>query len=338
MKKYEIDPLARLIFEAIQQLGRDADSSSLIDRIKRLELGIPAEDEIAFILSWLGKCILIHKLDQNQYPPESVGKLQVPDLFACFVKDDVCVPVLIEVKVSNKTKLSWKESYLNKLKDYSALVSLPILLAWKFYRIWLLVDLNCFVKARTNYHLTFEEAMKHNLMSYMAGDFVYKMMPNVGLHFHIKKESLVSREQIAPSHHEEKWHVRIEKAFFVNSNGKKVPKLHAGLWPLFISAEPVSEERFAKDVIYQSFIIPEESGMHFAHSALPVLLTFFMDTEEKIHWRKHLNEHKFPVDFKTFHEAAKNGLRDSLVRYVIYQQPYSMPQFLENIKKAEQKL
>ena len=112
MKKHEIDPLARLMFEAIQQLGRDADPLSLSDRIKRLELGIPAEDEFAFILSWLGKCILIHKLDQNQYPPESVGKLQVPDLFACFVKDDVSVPVLIEVKVSNKTKLSSDHSPL----------------------------------------------------------------------------------------------------------------------------------------------------------------------------------------------------------------------------------
>ena len=117
-------------------------SKSLIERIKRLELGIPAEDEIAFILSWLGKCILIHKLDQQQYPPESFGKFQVPDLFACFVKDDVRVHVLIEVKVSTKKKLSWKESYLKKLKDYLALVSLPILLAWKFYRLWLLVDLN----------------------------------------------------------------------------------------------------------------------------------------------------------------------------------------------------
>lgn len=336
MKKLDVDSSARLIFEAIQQLGWDAGSSSIIDRIKRLEFGIPAEDEIAFILSWLGKCDLIHKLDQKQYPPESTKTFQVPDLFACFVKDGVRIPVLIEVKASNKNKLSWKESYLNKLKEYSCLVNLPILLAWKFYRIWLLVDINCFLKARTNYHLTFEEAMKHNLMSHMAGDFVYKMESEVGLYFHIKKENLVSREQITPSYHEEKWQVHIEKAFFVNSGGKEVSKLHAGLWPLFISAEPVSEERFEKDIIYQSFVIPEESGMHFAHSALPILLTFFMDAEEKIHWRKHLNDHKFPVDFKTFHEAANIGLKNSFVRYVIYQQPFKIPQFLENIKTAEQ--
>jgi Holliday junction resolvase len=338
MKKLEIDSSARLIFEAIQQLGWDADSSSVIDRIKRLELGIPAEDEIAFILSWLGKCIIIHKLDQKQYPPESGESFQVPDLFACFVKDDVRVPLLIEVKSSNKKKLSWKESYFNKLKSYSSLVGLPIIVAWKFYRIWLLVDIDCFKKAITNYHLTFEEAMKHNLLSHLAGDFVYKMEPNVGLHFHLKKENLVSSEQIDPSYREEKWQVRIEQASFVNSGGKELSTLHAGLWPLFISAEPVSEERFERDIIHQSFVIPEDSGMHFAHSALPILLTFFMDTEEKIHWRKHLNDHKFPVHFKTFYEAASEGLKDNFVRYVIHQQPYKIPQFLEHIKKAERKL
>jgi len=92
MTKLEIDSSARLIFEAIQQLGWDADPSSVIERVKRLDLGIPAEDEIAFILSWLGRCIIIHKLDQKQYPPESTDKFQVPDLFACFVKDDARVP------------------------------------------------------------------------------------------------------------------------------------------------------------------------------------------------------------------------------------------------------
>ena len=335
MTKLEIDSSARLIFEAIQQLGWDADASSVIDRVKRLDLGIPAEDEIAFILSWLGRCIIIHKLDQKQYPPESNDKFQVPDLFACFVKDDARVPVLIEVKSSNKKKLSWKESYFNKLKDYSALMGLPVLVAWKFYRIWSLVHIDCFEKARTNYHLTFGEAMKHNLLSHLAGDFVYKMEPNVGLHFHLKKEELVTSEQITPSYREEKWQVRIEQASFANSDGKELSRLHPGLWPLFISAEPVSEERFENDIIHQSFVIPEDSGMHFAHSALPILLTFFMDTEEKTHWRKHLNDHKFPVHFDTFHEAASAGLKNKFVRYVIYQKPYNIPQFLEQTKKTE---
>ena len=329
MTKLEIDSSARLIYEAVQQLGWDTDVSSIIERVKRLDLGIPAEDEISFILSWLGKCVIVHKLAQEQYPPESTGKFQVPDLFACFIKDDDHVPVLIEVKSSNKKKLSWKQSYLNKLKNYSDLMGLPVLVAWKFYRIWMLVHIDCFVKARTNYHLTFEEAMKHNLLGYLAGDFVYKMEPNVGLHFHMKKEDLISSDQVTPSYREEKWKIRIEKASFVNSKGKELVRLQPGLWPLFISAEPIPEEHFKNDIIHQSFVIPENSGMHFAHSALPILLTLFMDAEEKIHWRKHLNEHEFPVDFRTFYEAASSGLKERIVRNILHVKPFKIPKFLE---------
>lgn len=316
MKKLDIDSSARLLHEAIQQLGWSSDSGSVINRVKRLDLGIPAEDEIAFILSWLGKCSVIHRLNQDQYPPKSGDKYQVPDLLASFVVNGKSFPVLLEVKVSTKKKLSWKENYLNKLKNYSSLIGLPILLAWKFYRLWLLVDLNCFEKARTNYHLSFENAMKHNLMSFLAGDFVYVMQPNVGLHFHIKKERLVSTKQINGSSHEEKWLTRIEKAFFSNSHGNKVSKLPPGLWPLFISAEPISEDRVEDEYIYQSFVISKDSGMHFAHTALPILITFFMDIEDKIHWRKQLDEHNFPVDFKIFREAASKGIKKGFVKYV----------------------
>ncbi len=336
MKKIDIDSSARLIHEAIQQLGWGTDSESLINRVKRLDLGIPAEDEIAFILSWLGKCSIVHKLDQNQFPPKSSDKYQVPDLFACFITNDVTRPVLIEVKSSTQKTLSWKESYLGKLKNYSALAGIPILLAWKFYRLWMLVDLNCFKKARTNYHLPFEEAMKHNLMSCLAGDFAYVMKPKVGLHFHLKKERLISKKQIDSSSLEEQWVIRIEKAFFVNSEGNEMAKLPPGLWPLFISAEPISEDRFEGDYIYQSFVISEDSGMHFAHVSLPILLDFFMDVEDKIHWRKHLTEHKFPVGFEIFKEAASTGIKEGFVKYVLYQQPSEIPRFLKNLDIAEQ--
>lgn len=337
MKKLDVNSSARLIYEAIQQLGWATDSDSLINRVKRLDLGIPAEDEISFILSWLGKCSIIHKLDQKQYPPKSKDKYQVPDLLVSFVVNGGSFPVLLEVKISKKNKLSWKGNYLDKLKNYSLLTGLPILLAWKYYSLWSLVDLNCFEKARTNYHLSFENAMKHNLMSFLAGDFVYVMQPNVGLHFHFKKERLVSKKQINDSSREEKWLTRIEQAFFANAHGNKVSKLPPGLWPLFISAEPIPEDRVEDEYIYQSFIIPKDSGMHFAHTALPILITFFMDIEEKIHWRKHLDEHNFPVDFKIFSEAASKGIKKGFVRYVLHQQPVKVPSFLKNKEKAEQR-
>ena len=45
----ENDPLYWLISEAIQQLGLDADPKALTERIRRLQVGLPAEDEFSVL-------------------------------------------------------------------------------------------------------------------------------------------------------------------------------------------------------------------------------------------------------------------------------------------------
>ena len=117
MTTVNLDSSTRLIHEAIQQLGWYADPILLAERVKRLDLGLPEEDEFIFILSWLEKCSLVHKLDQGQFPPESKKDLQVPDLLASFETKSGPKGVLIEVKVSNKKKLVWKPDYLKKLNN-----------------------------------------------------------------------------------------------------------------------------------------------------------------------------------------------------------------------------
>ena len=72
--------------------------------------------------------------------------------------------------------------------------------------------------------------------------------------------------------------------------------------------------------------------MHFAHTALSVLINFSMGFKGKIHWRKHLDEYRFPVDFKLFYEAAIHGIKDGFVRNVLYQKPEKIPPFLKHLK------
>ncbi|MBU2621700.1 MAG: restriction endonuclease [Proteobacteria bacterium] len=330
-----LDSSARLLHEAIQQMGWSADPALLADRVKRLDLGLPAEDEFIFILSWLGKCSLTHKLDQRQFPPKSTDTYQVPDLFALFKTKVGPKQVLVEIKVTNQKKLKWKADYLKKLKNYSDLLGIPLLVAWKFYGLWLLVDIGCFQKAKTNFHLSLETAMKNNLMSFLAGDFAYVLKANVGLHFAMKKDKLVDQKITGESTKEQQWLVRIEKAYFTNSEGSQTTKLPKGLWPLFISAEPESQDRVEKDYIYQSFVIPENSGIKFAHTALPVLLNFSNNDEEKIHWRKQLEVHKYPVEFKLFYEAAQAGIEKKYMQYIFHIKPVEIPCFLKDIEDTE---
>lgn len=168
--------LERLVHESLEQLGWKADAKHVADRVKRLNIGLPLEDEFSVICGWLGQCNLIHKLDQQQYPVTSKEYYQVPDLMANFtVKDGQGFTVLIEVKSSEKNVLSLTPEYLDRIKHYGDLLGLPTLIAWRKLGIWALVSIEEFTKAEKNYNLNFNDAMKSNLMSKLAGDFCYTL-------------------------------------------------------------------------------------------------------------------------------------------------------------------
>ena len=91
--------LERLVHESLEQLGWTADARSIAERVHRLNIGLPLEDEFSIICGWLGQCSLVHKLDQQQYPSSSKDTFQVPDLLANFnVRGAGDISVLIEVK------------------------------------------------------------------------------------------------------------------------------------------------------------------------------------------------------------------------------------------------
>ncbi|AZC00063.1 hypothetical protein DKE52_002750 [Acinetobacter pittii] len=90
--------LPRLIQEVLAQLGYDLDSDTVAEQVRRLDIGLPVEDEFSVVCAWLGKCQLLHKLDQQQVPVTSKQRFQVPDLLAKFSTQTNKSPVLIEVK------------------------------------------------------------------------------------------------------------------------------------------------------------------------------------------------------------------------------------------------
>ena len=108
-----------------------------MDRVKRLEIGLPVEDEFMAVCSWLGHCSLIHKLDQAVAPSASVNSYQVPDIFAEFQVDGVSIPVLIEVKSKKSNTLSMTPKYRSKLLRYGELMGHPVLVAWKWNNLWI---------------------------------------------------------------------------------------------------------------------------------------------------------------------------------------------------------
>lgn len=76
-----VDNRARLLLEALTIGNYTEPVDEVVNRVKRLELGLPVEDEFMAICSWLGQCSLVHKLDQAVAPSASEGCYQVPDFF-----------------------------------------------------------------------------------------------------------------------------------------------------------------------------------------------------------------------------------------------------------------
>jgi Holliday junction resolvase len=325
--QFPTDQTARLIHEALEQLGWQSDSQALADRVRRLDLGLPAEDEFSMLLSWMGKCQLVHKLDEAQSPPESKGTYRVPDLLAIFDYNGQPVATLIEVKATASKSLSWRPDYYEGLRLYGEHIGLPVLVAWKRKPLecWALFELAHFNRSNRNYKITICTAMKQNLMCVLAGDFGVVLRKGVGLHLEMRNEvSIMPNQQQLP----ESWNAVIENAYFTNANGNLAKKLGLGLWPLFLAA-PLEERTDIKGThTYHSFVVPDEDSMQWAHCTLAVLVNSKTDKNRQFRWRDILLQYRVPVDFSILKSGASDGIAQNIVQCVIHARPPIMPDFL----------
>jgi Holliday junction resolvase len=331
--QFPIDPTAHLIHEALEQLGWHMDAQALAARIMRLQFGLPAEDEFSMILSWLGKCRLVHKLDQQQTPLEAKGYYQIPDLLSLFDYNGRSVPVLIEVKATQSDSLSWKPSYFETLRRYGQQLGLPVLVAWKLkpMGIWTLFELKHFNQPKQNYRVTFETAIQESLLGLLAGDFAFIFKGGVGLHLKARKLEAKASESKEGG---EIWHLQIEDAYFTDGEGNRTKRLGPGLWSLFLSAPLEEQTQVTETHILQSFVIHPESRMQFAHRALAVLLELQMPKDKPLRWREVLMGHRIPIESSALRKAAEDGLSQGILRYVATQSPLTKPDFLGKQNEA----
>lgn len=314
-----MDQLSRIISEALQQLGAGADPSVVADRVRRLQIGLPAEDEFSVLLTWLGQCRLVHKLDQLQSPSASRTRWCVPDLLAVFDYHDHEIPVLIEVKTSafDNNLLSWRPAYRDALVRYADMVKLPLLVAWRFGTFWTLFDVRHLTPSPIRYKITFLDAIKHTLMTELAGDFSFSLRPGSGMHFKIRKLEET----------EDGFHGVIEDAYWMNAAGERI-KEAPGVFPLFLCLEQESIVVEDGPVVTQSFVIPDGKMSEFAHRALVTLLRFSTRADD-VHWRRAL-EQKITTPFATdgLRSAARQALDAGFLQYGFDIRPAVMPDFL----------
>jgi hypothetical protein len=311
----DVTAKAHLLLEAAREVGW-SNPQEVADFARRLERGLPAEDELCVVLNWLGNCSLVHKLDQFPYPPGAHEGYRVPDLFAVFTLDGKQVPVFIEVKNFGQKVLSWKPDYLMGLERYANLVNIPLLVAWKHRSFWTLFEPRHMRLAKTNRNISFADAMRESLMGLLAGDFSFSFEPGVGFNLRICKTG--DWTQDGPKQGV------IEKAYFTRSDGaeQKAPK---GLLQLFLCVDQDARTTENETHIMQSYVIGDQS--QFAHRALVALLGEF-GKEGKGEWRKVLLSNKLPLLDMGPREAVRQAQEAGFIRLVFDLQPNSHPGFI----------
>ncbi len=327
-KKKAVPPsdLPRLIQDVLAELGYELDAAVVAEQVRRLDIGLPVEDEFSVVCAWLGKCQLLHKLDQHQVPMASKEEFQVPDLLAKFSTQTTKCPVLIEVKSKKDKLLSFKPEYVRRLQNYADLVGMPLLVAWKFQSLWMLFEVRHMKKADKNFNISLETAMRENLLSVLAGDVGYKIGAGAGVHLRLRKDKLLSVGKIDGGYSEQ-WATTIDDVSFTDREGARHSDLGGEVQSLFTAWDLEEKEEHTDSHIHLHFVAGDE-GVQFAHTALVQLLSWESPHDDRPHWRRLLRKQQVTANVASFSVALDMALKQKVVSHILHVQPHCMPDFL----------
>ena len=298
-----------------------SDPAAFVKRVQSIEYGLSAEIEFAAILSWLGRCSLVHRLDQDYFASHSKEKWCIPDLFAIFEHGGVRAPVLIEVKTRNRERLAFRTSDLESMQRYASALSLPLLVAWKPRRLgfWLLVDPIHAQKKDGKSILSLEESMKNNLLGAVAGDFLVVPKPNAGIFFEAKiieksRKTKTGFEGIA----------QLTNVEFRDAIGNQVKGLPGAIVALMFSCMKIADE-VENNEIRRSFVTHDNPV--FAQQVLRTAVAFRQKVVKPIRWRHVAKELDAYLSRDTLHDEIQ-GHFGTFVQYLCFLHPQAWPDFL----------
>lgn len=324
--------LPHLLHEALTKVGWSGDAERLAEQLRTLHLGLPREDEFAVVCTWLGRCALIHKLDQVQTPPRSTERFQVPDLLAIFEQGGKTIPVLIEVKSSNKRTLSFRADYFQRLKGYGEALNLPVLIAWKHHGIWALFDIDHMTVAEKNHNITLGKAVSESLLGVLAGDFTYTLPRGTGLHLRFRKDEFISSTQDGSAVHEE-WKMTIDDVYYTDREGHERRDLPPEIQALFYVNALEERQEHTPSHIYWHFTVEDDENK-FAHMALVALLNWYASSDGSLNWREVIARHAPVPGVGNFAETVERALRSGVVRSIFHVRPQTTPRFMDGASDA----
>jgi Holliday junction resolvase len=300
------------------------DPKAFVDRLRGVHRGLSAEHEFAAIASWLGKPRLIVSTDDVLFTD---NYYRVPDFLVAVRKSDRDLSFVVEVKSNADNKIVWSEKYLSSMRRFAKALGLPFLIAWKRFGIWMLVDAEHIRKKNTAYHLTFECAMKNNLMSALFGNVFLVIKEGFRLEFRLQllDPADAASELLSEGPHA----MKITEAALYTNKGKVPNDLSNELFPLILarSTEPVTEREGG----FFRYIFPADHENTFNVSELLIAnLTWRLKDKEEVNWLAALRK-GLPAPINDLQRVLTRGIEVGALQYVFEQQPELIPEFLRGI-------
>lgn len=324
---------AILLHKAISMIGWAGKPEDIADKVKQLEYGLPVEDQFAALCVWMGKCSLIHKLEQEQFPNLSREEYQVPDFLAVFDLATKKMPALIEVKKTNGIQLApFGGNYYSKLTNYAKLMNLPLLIAWyiKDFNLWCLFDIERMQRKRSAFHIDFHTATNNSLLGVMFDDVLFRIKPGLKVQFNVRKEP--GSEIRDPTTGElRKFTGILEEISWLTHSDERInatPSLRKLLEFLFYIVDNDSTDSENDEYVTMTFYTTKEENL-FAHQLLGVMAfgtTILRDTTPS--WIEVLKSDSFEMDYKSVRDALSTGVKEGVVSIILKQNPVIRPAFL----------
>lgn len=319
----KIQSQAFRIQEALSQLGIASDGNTIAEQVLLIEKGVSAEDEASLLFCWLGKCRLVHKLDQLAAPPSAHTDFVIPDLLAVFKYNGRDVAFLIEVKTCAANALSWRPDYMERLTNYSKLIGLPLLVACKWKKNafrWTLTEACHFEKGPTNYKLSSERAILFNLMFDLAGNFA--LVFKEGITWHTKLRRSGPSPPVPGKKNTFTMTARFEdEEHYTDGTGQLIEAIDKRLWTFFMGKpEPFTE---SGDIIDLKFVNPK----NFFKSADRVLESLLSSGKEPPYWRELLRNYGIPPDASEILDLARK--RKDIVEKILIMRSRELPEILK---------
>lgn len=308
----EKDDRVRKLHAVMRELGWEADIDSLIARFRQVDDGISHEDEFIYLLNWTGRCKLFHKLDQSLLPPFlPKHEYVIPDLLVELANNGKSQPFLIEIKTSSKAKLDFTPAYYGGLQRYSQLLNIPILIAWKsaVMDAWTLVELRKFVKAKSNYKLTFERALQESVFPSSVGD--YCIIPNNEFGFGMKFRKLDKIDEVGNS---ATWQMIVDDVYFIGKGFTKVESTDDNIFKVLLAFGPEQRNQETKNYLVNEYLV-EPNSVLFAQSVLLRLVK--SSSDGTVNWIQQIKENRYPIGYFDLRKSLEAAIGMKLIHQIL---------------------